>query len=140
MLLRDQGIVPADLFVRQGTHSVGLHASIPSLSAVRPDECLVTNHLVAPVQGIDLGVDQIKAVLEVGGCCLVARLGQFTQSPILLMLQAFAEVFEIFVGPDLKTSQVWGGGGRGSPRASPSPWLEFDQDRLEPESSSNQAG
>ena len=37
-----------------------------------------------------------------------------------------------------QTSHIWGS--CGTPRPSPSPWFEFEPDRLEPESSSNQGG
>ena len=120
------------------TPSVVCQASVLSLSAVRPARWLVRDHYVAPVQERPLSLDPTKAVRELLSCEIVAGTANFTHAPIALLSQALAKMFEVLVGAHLKTTQIWGS--PAAPRPVPSPWFEFEPDRLKPESSSNQGG
>ena len=102
--------VPADLLVCQTTPSGGLQASKLHLPAVLP-RWPDPDHFVELVQEILLSADPEQTVATIGSCCSVVsccRRCQLMQAPLPLIVQALAEVLQVRVGTDLKTSQIWG--------------------------------
>ena len=105
----DHRCVPAYLLAAQPTPSGGPQASRVKLPAVLHD-WLVPDHFVFVVQEGLLFLDPEQAVVAFGNCCKFARfhrLLQFKPAALTLLLQALAEVFEVRVVSDLKTSQIW---------------------------------
>ena len=71
----------------------------------------IREHDVVPVQGSLLFVDPAHTFRTGGSCCIVASLLGFFPFPSRtrqLMIQALAEVLQVRVSSDLKTSHKWG--------------------------------
>ena len=89
-----------------------MQASVQPPGSIVPREWLVPNHdVLRRVQHIPLPLDPLQTQGTLVRCCSFASVlcvGQFTNGPNPLMLQALAEVLEVRVAADLKTSQIWG--------------------------------
>ena len=103
--------VPRDLGVGQIPPRIRMQASVQPPGSIVPREWRVPNHDVLRVQHIPLPLDPLQTQGTLVRCCSFASVlcvGQFTNGPNPLMLQALAEVLEVRVAADLKTSQIWG--------------------------------